>query len=583
MMIRHRFLSLITLAAALFTGFPLVANAYQPRGVMTVGQEIASEGSARQIRGTFILENVTEYPLLLRFSPIKTESFSFDITARQTILKPGESIPVEYNGAIFQDGKWQINFQLDLFSEQEVLAGRHTVDVYFLVQGGRYQVASYEDLFLRPDVEEPGLGASFISREDTGVLRRAPDIKAPAMEDLLRINPEGVFKIPTSSGVGEQQIDPRILRPSLRLENPNLNLQTPLERLKAHAMDSLPLPPESTQIAQSAVRAQGRFSWKGMDNNLHSAFGWRVRAWRRRGSNWVKVAEDWIQSDGRWQLSFPQESGRVKFQYVAFNRFFTPQSSSGDTYRWVGPERSSVPLNHNEGSWYADTSGGAVRGLGEIYHEGMHLWSKLYWTGEINPLRDDSIRVFFPNTSYDCGAGDGIPWSCASRDGRIWLIPAHASRNGVMQHELAHQINYEFWNNNLPPNSGGSHSLGSCYTPGLALVEGFANFMVFWAQTPRNTAPSAGFDFAVENPTFACTTDNRNESWVAATFWDLHDTHGDGNDNLWFIHEGATPGIYLRNGRENSMADFHPIYRNAANDEHEVIIDNIFRQDNIIP
>ncbi|MCB0412374.1 MAG: hypothetical protein KDD22_07600, partial [Bdellovibrionales bacterium] len=76
---------------------------------------------------------------------------------------------------------------------------------------------------------------------------------------------------------------------------------------------------------------------------------------------------------------------------------------------------------------------------------------------------------------------------------------------------------------------------------------------------------------------------NKNESWVAADLWDLHDTHFDGSDNLWFIHPGATPAIYLLAGKKNGMHEMYPIYRSKANSEHRTIIDAIFQQNKIIP
>ncbi|MBF2013849.1 MAG: hypothetical protein IGS23_01180 [Rivularia sp. T60_A2020_040] len=563
------------IATTLLTGISFKASAHQPLGIVTRRSEVQPEGSARQIQGTFVLENVTEYPLVLQIQPLETKSYNFKFSEEKLLLKPGQSAPVKFQGGINEDGKWQINVEIKQLSEEGVLAGRHTVDLYFLVKEGKYQVSTYEKLFLTPDIRDSQLGDSFESIVDDGSIPKAPQtVKRPRMEQLLEMNKEAIFKIPTETEGKERPstepirtIKPGLIRQPILKPSPIFKPNSDTNRLKA-----------------TTINAKGRFSWKGTDNQLHPAFGWRVRAWQKDGSSWKKVAEDWIQSNGSWQLQFPKSSGTVKFQYVAFNDFFTPQNSSGDTYRWVGPQRNSISTNHDEGGWIADTANGAVRGLGEIYDEGMNLWSKLYWNGKINPLRKKSIDVIFPNTTYDCGNGSGNPWSCANTGGKIWLIPSHATRNGVMQHELSHQINYEYWNNKLPPNSGGSHSLGSCYTPGLALTEGFANFMVFWTQAPRNSAPSAGFDFDVENPTFACKNPlNLNESWVAATFWDLHDTRPDGKDNLWFNHEGAVPGIYLRTGKKNSMADFYEIYRNAANTEHRTIIDDIFKQNYIIP
>jgi len=530
----------------------------------------------------------------------QSDSYSFKVSQQKLILKPGERVKVGYYGGIFKDGKWQLNFEVELLGKEGQLAGRHTVDVYYRVEGGKFELSNYEKLFLKPDERDPQLGDSFKVLKDDGSIRLAPQshIKRPSMEELLSvetIDREAIFKIPTDIQVGYGSQEPT--KPDFRLDRPELqprpqlptrpNLLRPgplLNFVQTGEALTKSFGKEPMLLAQaSTTQASGRFSWKGMDNLSHRAFGWRVRAWQKRNGSWQKLDEDWIQADGRWQLSFPRRSGEIKFQYIAYNRFFKPQKSNGDTYRWVGPTHSSISANHNEGSWIADLSTGAARGLGEVYNEGMDLWSKLYWTGGINPLRSKAIDVVFPNTSHDCGSGNGTPWSCASTNGKIWLIPSHAGRNGVMQHELAHQINFEYWNNQLPPNSGGSHNLTDCFTPGLALIEGFANFMVFWTQANRGTAPGSGFDFAIENPSFACDDPlNRNESWVAATLWDLHDSHGDGQDNLWFTHEGAVPGMYLRSGKKNSMADFRSTYRNAANSNHRTIIDRIFRQNKII-
>ena len=81
-------------------------------------------------------------------------------------------------------------------------------------------------------------------------------------------------------------------------------------------------------------------------------------------------------------------------------------------------------------------------------------------------------------------------------------------------------------------------------------------------------------------PNNVCQQISRNETYVAATFWDLYDQHTDNKDRLWFIHPGAVPGIYLRTGKKNSMDRFRSDYRSAANAEHRTIIDHIFQQNN---
>jgi hypothetical protein len=581
-----KFIHSITLASGLIIGCASFnAHAYQPKFGGQKIVELRNQGSARSINGVFMLQNTTKHTLIFAWDQRKMQkSHRFKLERNKVYLQPGQEMPIQFDGAVTTSGKHQVVFPFNIFdakSKQKV--GSFDVDMYLSVKGGMYQKSTYKKLFLDHRRKDPFMGRSFVTVPDRGQIPRAPRsrMKLPSMKQLLNVNRELIYKIPTTSGVkGQNRPIPRrpgpvvITRPIGGVITPVPIVVPFLEMENSYAKNL---------TNKALVTAQGKFSYKGMDNLLHPAFGWRVRAWRKKSGQWKKVAEDWIQSDGKWTLKFGQHSGRLKFQYVAFNRFFKPMDSSNDTYRWVGPERSSTGLSHAEGSWLADTSGGSVRGLGEIYNEGMTLWSKLYWSGNINPLRSNAIKVYFPNTSYDCGDGSGVPWSCASTNGTIWLIPTHASRFGVMTHELGHQINYEFWNNNRPPNSGGSHSLGSCYTPGLAMMEGFANFMVYWAHAGRNTDPNAGFDFRVENPSFACTTLNKNEAWVAANFWDLHDTRGDGSDNLWFIHKGAVPKIYLTGGKKNSMAHFHSQYRNSANASHRHIIDNIFKQNNIIP
>lgn len=549
------------------------AQAYQPRYLVVKQNGDCKVGPASDIRGSFNIKNVSRQTVQVSISPVQGDGYEFRYILDARVLRPDQDANVHFVGSVRTDGKYEINATIEM--QIGTLRFTHSVPLYIVVQGGRFSVATYDDLYMQPDVPDRQMGLSFSSGEDKGQFKRGDEYQfpMPSVLQMEEMDPRAIYRIPLDSA-GPNNCG-----------GGNCPNPTSFRTLDTFTVNDIVKKPD--QVSVLATVARGEFHWRGMDGNLHPAFGWRVKAWQKvLGAFWSVVAEDWIQWDGKWQLNIATLpfTAETRFQYVAANRFFTPQTSGGDTYRWVGPVRASIAANHNEGSWIADTSSGGVRGLGEIYREGMTMWSKMYWEGDINPLRGSSIKVFFPNTTYDCGDGSGDPWSCASRDGRIWLIPSHASRNGVMQHELAHQINYEYWNNNLPPNSGGSHNLTDCATAGLAETEGFANFMVFWTQSARNADPNAGFDFHVEDPSFACASPlNRNESWVAGALWDLHDTRGDGQDNLWFIHPGATPAIYLREGKRDSFAEFHSIYRSRANTEHRSIIDRIFQQDKIIP
>jgi len=229
----------------------------------------------------------------------------------------------------------------------------------------------------------------------------------------------------------------------------------------------------------------------------------------------------------------------------------------------------------------------------------MYTWSRLYWIGGIDPVHPAAvgpIKFYFPNTWYDCGDGSGVPWSCSSKnEPRIWLIAAHGTEAEVVTHEMGHQVNNKFWQWKRPANSGGSHSLNNCYAGrlGMALREGFANFLAGWVGYPSRNVADGGFgsgrwalSFDLESRVSPpnCANGWENEVWVARTFWDLHDTRGDGDDILWFTHRGGVPAIYLANGigsdgDARDMRDYENIYRNHATPGHEGFITDIFEQD----
>ncbi len=347
--------------------------------------------------------------------------------------------------------------------------------------------------------------------------------------------------------------------------------------------------PANTITAQADVVLSGTFSSKwSSDHALHPAWGFAVEAWE----NNVKVNSTWVQSNGSWSMSVPAASS-VRVLYLSNNSYYRPQDQSSNTYRW-GQDISSVTTSRNIGHWYADTDGGAANGVGELVDAAMWMWSRLYWDGGVNPVPSNPLKFWFPNTWSDCGDGSGVPWSCANTNGEIWLTAAHGTQADVVVHEMSHQLNNRYWGNKRPAGSGGSHSLNSCYPTrlGMALREGFADFMPAWVGYPYrdNAAGSFGsgrwaLAYDTENSSTPpdCSNGWENEVWVARTFWDLHDTHGDGDDNLWFIHKGAVISLYLSNGIANDgdardMRYYENIYRGAASTGHQTFISNIFDQ-----
>jgi hypothetical protein len=337
----------------------------------------------------------------------------------------------------------------------------------------------------------------------------------------------------------------------------------------------------------------GRFSVKRTDHALHPGWGWRAVAWWNDDGDWKKLASEWVLGDGSYNLSinYSGYSGQhLRMQFRAYNRYYEPQDQGNNLYRWKNPDRYGISTSHDEGHWYADADGGDANGIGEMYYGAYRLWSKSYHTGGFNPIRPDPVTIYTPNTWYDCtlplnvGSG-GSPWSCASNSGsgQIWLTSAHSLVEDVVQHELAHNVNNEFWNNKNPAGSGGSHTICGRFNEGLALTEGYANFMPAWIQCNRGDGSCNSSNRLIESQGCSSTSRDEREWWVSMAFWDLHDTNSDGADILWYNHPGAVHSLYFQNGPANSgdalgITDFQSVYRNNCSAGHAGFIDDIFDQ-----
>ncbi|HEX6829711.1 MAG TPA: hypothetical protein VF104_12125 [Burkholderiales bacterium] len=363
--------------------------------------------------------------------------------------------------------------------------------------------------------------------------------------------------------------------------------------------------PGAAAFATVNYTITGRFSTKwSTDHALHPGWGFKVQVLGNISGpfgipTFANLGTAWVQSDGSWTLNVPASvgylGGLLRVFYHSFNEYYAPMNQSESKYSWIDPNWNVTTTTFDVGHRYADTDGGAYNGVGELADAAMTMWSRLYWSAGINPVAAAPIKFFFPNTWDDCGDGSGVPWSCATFDGsQIWLIAAHGTQGDVVNHEMGHALNAKFWGGKRPANTGGSHNLSTCYPTrlGMTLFEGFANFIAAWVGYPdrnRDTGSfgsgrwALGWDAEQRTAPPNCTNGWENEVWVARTFWDLHDTHADGDDILWFVHPGAVISLYLANGVATSgdardMRFYENIYRNAASPGHQGFISDIFRQ-----
>lgn len=325
----------------------------------------------------------------------------------------------------------------------------------------------------------------------------------------------------------------------------------------------------------------GRWSVRWTDALLHPAWGWNVVAWWNHDGDWIELANTIVGADGSYAMvvSHPEYSGQhLRMQIRARNPYFEMLKESGSVHRYISVDRYDIPPIFDDGNRWIDVAANGADGLGEVYDAGYQLWHEMYFRAGINPMRADHIHVYFPNTSYECGVGE--VWSCATRDGSIWLRPDHDDFDTI-QHELGHQMQFEFWDDKLPGYTAGMHSIFDCYDRGLGLVEGYADFVPIWVQNDRSDPPQ-GF---IESPNaFFCKAPGKsNESWVAATFWDLHDSAHDGDDHIYFTNQGAVHSIFFghpvaEDGDPYGIDDLRSVYRSLASPQHQGIIDAIFAQ-----
>lgn len=526
------------------------------------------------------------------------------ISGEKVKIAPGGALKLPFRFELVGDGKHRAILQLDVFSPGGgVQVGHQPVDLYFKVKQGQYQRSSYQDLYMpkqvvKPDTSRPQLlGKTVEVAKDayvkplpegvTGVLG-AERLKLRALPEPKGTGNQGKHIVPKNeSGTRSTPgVNPKILRKEgssfVVPEDPSstesfwASLLDGLFIKKAHAFG--PGPSDTYTVS-------GRFSYRGLDNNLHPGWNWFVQLWwRKSNGDWEKLASRYIPSSGNWSLSFSKSgySGQqLLIQYRAGSYFIMPQDQNNNPYWWSDPEQTNIPTSFDIGHRVADTSSsGTVAGLGDVHNSAYLYWWKFTSNG-INPERSDPIRLFFPNTWENCGGTS--PWSCASTGGDIWLIAAHAE-NYTIQHELAHQTNNEFWNNERPDGAGGAHTITNCYNDGLALREGFANAVPHWVLDGENSnnPTAAGWSFSLESPPAAdvCNGDT-NEVWVAAVFWDLLDRRSDGDDILYFNNAAEVFGIYLNAGVKDGIKNYRTNYRNAASSGHEGFIDDIYEHNTI--
>jgi hypothetical protein len=432
--------------------------------------------------------------------------------------------------------------------------------------------------------------------------RRQVDLRPPAIpqphsiQDLLterlrnKVRPEAFQSAPPAGVLVPKPVRTTKTLPLERLVPPaplekRSSVHGLLDKIAQGVVNLLPIETAHAQPGRSFT-VTGRFSYIGNDNALHPAWNWQVRLlWTSPNGEEHPLAYQYIWWDGNWKLTFSDPGYNGKNLFVCYRMgedYIAMKTEGGNTYEWCDFYSGNINATMDVGSHSLDfTPAGPnflLTGLPEIYNSGYELWNRLLTFG-LNPRGSSTINIVFPNTLNFCGGSTA--WNCADSSGTVYIISG-SSDAFTIQHELTHQMNYFYWGGKSAPNSSGPHRMDQCYTRGLGLMEGFADAVPVWVMSGEDASNPTSGGFAIENPDpkVICNGE-KNETWVAGTFWDLLDRHADGLDNLYFYNPVGVFSLYLGAGAVNAITDIRPAYRNAASPGHQTLVDDVYRNNTI--
>ena len=506
-------------------------------------------------------------------------------TAASARIASGARTPMPVSITVSSAPKQTVTVVLTIADRNNTVIGHHPVELYFAVENGRYRRTTYEDLYipkkraLSPDQAEEIIpiakkrlppGATIASLP--GAKMRLGASALPKLKSRQLPDPGGINGKAAPAKRTDWQV-PGVLDGFARsLARPNrlLELVSPVQKAEA----------------QAGYLVTGSFFYIGLDNAWHGAWNWRVRLlWHKPDGTVQRLGSAWILEDGTWQVGIntPGYTGQnliVHMQVgggylVATNTFGKPIVFSLD----VDENIFAQGPHYDYGQWTINLSeqgeDAMLPGLGEIMTNAQLVWYHFYNRG-LNPDRAKSMRLFFPNTAAKpCGLD--FPWSCAYPDGSIYLLSEDAKDPFVIMHELAHQLQFQFWDNQSAPGGGQWHQMNECTNTGTALEEGFADAVAYWVMFEE----SGGLPFWLESPDADVCRGDTNEIWVAATFWDLFDKQNTGSDEVTFNNGVDVFSVFLRNGVKPRMGSYRNFYRNETAKGYKHLIDAIFTENGI--
>lgn len=278
-----------------------------------------------------------------------------------------------------------------------------------------------------------------------------------------------------------------------------------------------------------------------------------------------KVASALTNAQGQWQLPTPP-AGAYQVRYTLENPRWVISN-----YTWQGPEfqvqGEAQGLSVGDTQLVPGSENAKAGWIHDVYLRSLALFDREqvpldWWRFQIRTIWPGQGDYYTNNTVHLTGAEQ-------------WDV------NG---HEVGHAIYHQALN---ARSQGGFHKIDDCYSGTLALSEGFASFFSAAIHLERND-PDARFDqylvprrapIRIENVPEDVCPGSRNEWRVASAFWDVYDTHVDGQDQS---RVGMAP-IFAALGRRDKpaardMLDVYGLFKEAFPAEQHPLLERAFVQ-----
>lgn len=531
---------------------------------------------------------------------------------RAVPLAAGGRARVTATATVDRQAKQIVSFRIALISDRGVVVRVQPHSAYVKVDNGRYAASTYERLYL------PSRSADAVNSARTPFMTPTRPLEPnqrirPAefgRDARLRFDRKGElprFVPPSGSGHSYIQGDAAPQRGGF-LVKPGAPVRADIlgELLKFTAAMNDP----------KTYKLSGAVAYNSLDGDLRAAWGWTVRAvWMPPGykpnaltppakpweempwkPGWgqksvydapIVLGEALVNGLGNWSMDvkYPGYAGQnVVVEYYPMSPYIRALGPDNQPFGWFDGATGGVSQNYDHGKKLIDLSAstGTLPGLGDVYRNAQMFRAVLNVWG-FNAVGSAPINLYFPNTWFDCGSSDKKPWSCASRNGAVWLIAEHNDETTIL-HELSHQLDAKYWNGALPPGAAIDHSLDQCYNGGLAISEGFANalpYLLFADKSAASPFMDGGFEIEVPDKASICNGPN-NETWVASTLWDLADKAADGKDKLWFEPEALIVGAYLNGGVKNDIFALLPPLTALAKPEHKKFVYQVYEENTLL-